>query len=59
MRRQSGDLLAFEADRALRLDHAHHRLDHRRTAYAVAPEQADDLALMDVEGTPWRMWLLP
>jgi hypothetical protein len=49
MRLQPGDLFALEQDRAFRRHVAHQRLDRRRTADAVAPEQADDLACADAK----------
>ena len=47
--RQAGDVLALEADRALRRHLAHDRLDRGGAADAVAPEQAHDLAGVDIE----------
>src|SRR4029077_17755523 len=43
------DILAAKLDGALRGNQAHDRLARRRPADAVAPEQADDLAVADVE----------
>src|SRR5208337_3809064 len=49
VRLDARDLLAFEANGALRADVAHHRLDRRRAADAVAPEQTDDFVPVDPE----------
>ncbi len=46
--RQARDVAALEPDRALRRHLAHDRLDRGGAADAVAPEQADDLAGVDM-----------
>src|SRR5207247_4821490 len=49
VRRQSGDLLAAEADPSLGPDVAHDRLDRGGPPDAVAAEQAHDLTLGHLE----------
>ena len=46
---QAGDILAAEFHRALGGDQAHDGLAGGRSADAVAPQQADDLAVVHIE----------